>query len=55
MIAVDHEQAACMQIGSLKCRSLQRLDVRLSGFAEDEEVAIADMLQHRLREQAQKK
>jgi len=37
------------------CRTLERLDIRLSGVAEDEEVAIADTLLNRLREQALKK
>ncbi|KAL3159899.1 hypothetical protein ABBQ38_010295 [Trebouxia sp. C0009 RCD-2024] len=35
--------------------ALERLDVRLSGVAEDEENAIADILQNRLLEQAQQK
>lgn len=37
------------------CRGLERLDMRLSGVAEDEENAIADILQNKLLEQAQKK
>ncbi len=36
-------------------RTLEHLDIRLSGVAEDEEVAIADTLLNRLREQALKK
>ena len=36
-------------------RVLERLDMRLSGVAEDEENAIADILQNRIQEQAQKK
>ena len=36
-------------------RALERLDVRSSGVAEDEEDAIADILQNRMLEQAQKK
>ena len=34
---------------AIPCRELERLDVRLSGVGEDEEIAIDDMLQHRLR------
>lgn len=37
------------------CRTLERLDIRMSGVAEDEEVAIADTLLNRLQEQALKK
>lgn len=36
-------------------RALERLDIRMSGAAEDEEIAIADVLLNRLRDQVQKK
>ena len=47
----EHPDSECCSV----YRALERLDVRSCEVAEDEEDAIADILQNRMLEQAQKK